>query len=111
MANTSEAHKRILKQSQSMMVSSFNMGELLRNMTQLLTGNHNNSIGQNEALDLSINERNMSRETLDNEFCCSSIHVDEFVDSDEEDIAELDQMLVKLKSIGVKIKGINYMWI
>ena len=61
MVNTSEAHKRILKQSQSI---------------------------------------------LDNGSCLSSIHVDEFVDSDEEDIAELDQMLVKLKSIGVKIKSV-----
>ena len=34
------------------------------------------------------------------------MHVDEFVDSDEEDIAELDQMLLKLKSIGVKIKSV-----
>ena len=106
MANTSEAYKKILKQSQSMIARSFNMGELLRNTTQLLAVNNDDSNGLNEALDLSINERNMSRESLDNEFCCSSIHVDEFVDSDEGDIAELDQMLVKLKSIGVKIKSV-----
>ena len=106
MANSSEANKRILKQSQSMMASSFNMGELLRNTTQLVTGNCNVSNGQNETLGLSINERNVSRESVDSESICSSLHVDEFVDSDEEDIAELDQMLLKLKSIGVKIKSV-----
>ena len=103
MANPIEAHKRTLKQSQSMMASSFNMGELLRNTTQLLC---TNSDGQNAAIDLSMNENNMSRESIDNESCCSSLHVDEFADSDEEDIAELDQMLLKLKSIGVKIKSV-----
>ena len=30
----------------------------------------------------------MSRESVDTESCCSSLHVEEFVDSDEEDIAE-----------------------
>ena len=55
---------------------------------------------------MSINERNMSRESVDTESLCSSLHVDEIVDSDEEDIAELDQMLLKLKSIGVKIKSV-----
>ena len=82
------------------------MGELLRNTTQLVTGNCNVSNGQNETLGLSINERNVSRESVDSESICSSLHVDEFVDSDEEDIAELDQMLLKLKSIGVKIKSV-----
>ena len=106
MGNSSEANKGIFKQSQSMMASSFNMGELLWNTTQLLTGNCNSSNGQNEALDLSINGRNMSRESIDTESLCSSLHVNEFVDSDEEDIAELDQMLLKLKSIGVKIKSV-----
>ena len=101
MANPIEAHKRTLKQSQSMMASSFNMGELLRNTTQSLWTNSN---GQNAAIDLSMNENNMSRESIDNEFC--SLQVDEFADSDEEDIAELDQMLLKLKSIGVKIKSV-----
>ena len=106
MANSSEGNRRILKQSQSMMASSFNMGELLRNTTQLLAGNCDGLNDQNEALDLSVNERNMSRESVDTESLCSSLHVDEIVDSDEEDIAELDQMLLKLKSIGVKIKSV-----
>ena len=106
MANFSEGNRRTFKQSQSMMAGSFNMGELLRNTTQLLTGSCNVSNGQNEALDLSINERNMSRESVDTESNCSSLQVNEFVDSDEEDIAELDQMLLKLKSIGVKIKSV-----
>ena len=48
----------------------------------------------------------MSNESVDTEFLCSSLHVDEFVDSDEEDIAELDQMLLKLKSIGIKIRSV-----
>ena len=39
MANTSETHKRILKQPQSMMASSFNIRELLRKTTHLLVGN------------------------------------------------------------------------
>ena len=106
MANSSEGNRRTFKQSQSMMTNSFNMGELLRDTTSLLTGNCDVSNGQNEALDLSINERNMSRESVDTESLCSSLHVDEIVDSDEEDIAELDQMLLKLKSIGVKIKSV-----
>ena len=106
MANSNEGNKRTFKQSQSMMASSFNMGELLRNTTQLLTGNCNVSNGQNEALDLSINERNRSRESLDTESLCSSLQVDEFVDCDEENIAEIDQMLLRLKSIGVKIKSV-----
>ena len=89
-----------------MMANSFNMGELLRDTTNLLTGNCNVLNGQNEALDLSINERNMSRESVDTESNCSSLQVDKFVDSDEEDIAELDEMLLKLKSIGVKIKSV-----
>ena len=106
MANSSEASRRIFKQSQSMMANSFNMGELLRDTTQLVTGNCNVSDGQNEALDLSVNERNVSRESVGTESICSSLNVDEFADSDEEDIAELDQMLLKLKSIGVKIKSV-----
>ena len=106
MANSSDGNRRTFKQSQSMMANSFNMGELLRDTTNLLTGNCNVSNGQNEALDLSINERNMSRESVDTESLCSSLHVDEIVDSDEEDIAEFDQMLLKLKSIGVKIKSV-----
>ena len=48
----------------------------------------------------------MSRESVDSESCCSSLHADEFINSDEEDIAELDQILLKLKSIGVKIKSV-----
>ena len=43
---------------------------------------------------------------MDNESSCSSLHAEEIVDSDEEDIAELGQMLLKLKSIGVKIKSV-----
>ena len=35
-----------------------------------------------------------------------SLHAEEIADSDEEDIAELDEMLLKLKSIGVKIKSV-----
>ena len=105
MANPSEGN-RTFKQSQSMMANSFNMKELLKDTTNLLTGNCSVSNGQNEALDLSINERNVSRVSVDTESLCSSLHVDKFVDSDEEDIAELDQMLLKLKSIGVKIKSV-----
>ena len=89
-----------------MMASSFNMGELLGNTTKLPTRNCDVSNGQNEALDLSIDERNVSRESVDTESIFSSLNVDELVDSDEEDIAELDQMLLKLKSIGVKIKSV-----
>ena len=87
-----------------MMANSFNMGELLRNTTLLVNGNCNDSNDQNEVLDLSVNERNVSRELVGTKSLCSSLHVDEFVDSDEEDIPELDQMLLKLKSMGVKIK-------
>ena len=43
---------------------------------------------------------------MDNESSCSSLYAEEIVDSDEEDIAELGQMLLKLKSIGVKIKSV-----
>ena len=80
MANSSEGNRRILKHSQSMMASSFNMGELLRNTTQLLAGNCNVSNGQDEALDLSVNERNTSHESIDTESLCSSLRVDEIVD-------------------------------
>ena len=90
MANPNEAHKRILKQSQSMMANSFNMEELLRDPTNLLTGSCTVSNGQNEAIDLSINERNISRESADTGSLCSSLQVEEIVDSDDEDIAELD---------------------
>ena len=96
MANFSEGNRRTFKQSQSMMANSFNMGALLKDTTNLLTGNCSVSNGQNEALDLSINERDVSRESVDTESLCSSLHVDEFVDSDEKDIAEPDQMLLKL---------------
>ena len=106
MASTNEAQKKTLKQSQSMMADSFNMGEFLRNTTQLLAGNYDSLNGQGEALDLSINGNNISYESVDNESSCSSLHAEEIVDSDEEDIAELDQMLSKLKSIGVKIKSV-----
>ena len=43
-----------------MMANSFNMGELLRNTIQLSAGNYNSLNGQGEALDLSINDNNMS---------------------------------------------------
>ena len=89
-----------------MMGSSFNMGELLRNTIQLLAGNCDGLNDQDAAIYLAINERIMSRESVHTESLCSSLHVDEIVDSDEEDIAELDQMLLKLKSIGVKIKSV-----
>ena len=55
MASTNEAQKKTLKQSQSIMANSFNMGELLRSTTQLFAGNYNSLNGQGEALDLSIN--------------------------------------------------------
>ena len=106
MANSSEANRRSLRRSQSMMASSFNMGELLRNNTQLLAGNWDSFNEQNAAVDLSLNEKDMSRESVDTESCCSSLRVDEFVDFDEEDIAELHQMLLKLKSIGLKIRSV-----
>ena len=106
MANSDNQLQSSLKQSQYMMTNSFNMGELLRNTTQLLAGNYEGSDGQNAALDLSLNENNVTRESVDNESCCSSLHVEEIIDSDEEDIAELDGMLLKLKSIGVKIKSV-----
>ena len=48
----------------------------------------------------------MSRESVDTESLCSSLRVNEFLVSDEEDIAELDQMLLKLKCIGVIIKSL-----
>ena len=48
----------------------------------------------------------MSYESVDNESSCSSLHAKEIVDSDEEVIAELDQMLLKLKFFGVKIKSV-----
>ena len=105
-ANSSEANRRTFKQSQSMMASSFNMGELLRNTTQLLAGNCDGLNDQNATIDLSINETNMSHESVDTESRCSSLKVDEFVDSDEEDIAELDKILLKLMSIGVEIKSV-----
>ena len=107
MANSSERNKRTFKQSQSMMSSSFNMGKLLRNTTQLLAGNCDGSKDQDAAIDLSINEKNTSHESIDTESLCSSLRVDEIVDSNDEDIAELDQMLLKLKSIGVKIESVT----
>ena len=106
MANSSEGNRRTFKQSQSMMASSFNMGELLRNTTQLLARTCDGLNEQNTAIDLSLNEKNMSHESVDTESLCSSLDVDEFVDSDDKDIAELDQILLKLKSIGVQIKSV-----
>ena len=106
MSNSDNQLKKSLKQSQSMMTNSFNMGELLRNTTQLLAGNYEGSDSQNAALDLSLNENNVTRESVDNESCCSSLHLEEITESDEEDIADLDQMLLRLKSIGVKIKSV-----
>ena len=38
--------------------------------------------------------------------CCSSLRAVEIIDSDDEDIADLDEMLLKLKSIVVKIKSV-----
>ena len=64
----------------------------MRNTAQLLAGNYEGSDGQNAALDLSLNENNVTRESVDNESCCSSLHVEEIIDSDEEDIAELDEI-------------------
>ena len=58
-----------------MIANSFDMGELLINTTQLLARNYDISNYQAEALDLSINENNMSRESADNESSCSSLHV------------------------------------
>ena len=50
MANSNETHKKVLKQFQSMIASSFNMRELLRNTTQLLlAGNHDDLNGQDVA--------------------------------------------------------------
>ena len=89
-----------------MMASSLNMGKLLRNTTQLLAGTCDGLNEKNTAIDLYLNEKNMSHESVDTESLCTSLHVDEFVDSDDEDIAELDQILLKLKSIGVKIKSV-----
>ena len=89
-----------------MMASSFNMGEYLRNTTQVSATNHHVSDEQSAALNLSLNEENARYETLDNVSCCSSLRAEEIIDSDEVDIAELDQMLLKLKSIGVKIKSV-----
>ena len=106
MANSNNQLKSSLKQSQSMMTNSFNMGELLRNTTQLLAENYDGSDGQNVALDLLLNENNVTRDSVDNESCCSPLHVEEIIDFDGEDIAELDGMLLKLKSIGVKRKSI-----
>ena len=106
MANSDNQLKSSLKQSQSMMANSFNMDELSRNTTQLLAGNYEGSDSRNVALDLSLNENNVTRESVDNESCCSFLHVEEIIDSDEEDIADLDQIFLKLKSIGVKIKSV-----
>ena len=53
-----------------------------------------------------MNESNLSLESADSESCCSSLHIDEFVDSDEKDIVELNQMLLKLKSIGFRIRSV-----
>ena len=85
MANSDNQLKSSSKQSQSMMTNSFNMGELLRNTTQLLAGNYEGSDGQNAALDLSLNRNNVTRESVDNESCCSSLHFEEITESDEED--------------------------
>ena len=71
MDHSSEGNRRTFKQSQSMMADSSNMRELLKDTTNLLTGNCSLSNGQNEALDLSINERNVSHESLDTESICS----------------------------------------
>ena len=69
MANSDQQLKSSLKQSQSIMASSFNMGGLSRNMSQLLAGNHDGSNDQNAALDLSLNENNTSRKSADDEAC------------------------------------------
>ena len=105
-ANPNEAHKKILKQSQSIMASSFNMGEHLRNTTQLSAINHHAADEQSTALNLTLNEENVTCETLDNASCCSSLRAVEMIDLDEEDTAEIHEMLLKLKSIGVKIKSV-----
>ena len=47
MANLSEAPRKKLKQSQSMLISKFNMGELLRNTAQLLIGSYKGGNDQN----------------------------------------------------------------
>ena len=58
-------------------------------------------------MDLSITENNISREFADNESFSSCLRSDEIIDSDEEGIAELDQMLLNPNSIGVKIKSVE----
>ena len=104
MANQNEAGRKILKQSQSMMASSFRMAEYLRNATQALATDLHVSEEQSAALNLSLNEENATYKALYNVSCCSSLRAVEIIDSDEEDIAEFDEILLKLKSIGVKIK-------
>ena len=54
MVNQNEPVRKILKQSQSMMASSFNMGKHLRNTTQAAVANHHVSDEHSAALDLSI---------------------------------------------------------
>ena len=106
MANQNETVRKILKQSQSMIASNFNKGEHLRNTTQAAAANYHVSVEQSAALDLSINEDNAMYEALDNVSCCSSLRAVEIIDSDEEDIAELNEILLKLKSIGAKMKSV-----
>ena len=61
---------------------------------------------QSAALNLSLNEENVTCETLDNVSCCLSLFTVEIIDSDDNDITKLDKMLLKLKSIGIKIKNV-----
>ena len=61
---------------------------------------------QNMSLNILLNKNNMSSESLDNNPCFSSSHEERLLDSDEEDIAELDQVLLKLDSIEVEIESV-----
>ena len=107
MANSAKQPKISLKKSQSMMTSSFNMGKLLKHTALLLARNYNASKDQNVALDLFLNENNVSRESRDNESCYSTLRAKKIIDCNEKDIAELDQILSKLESIGVKIRNVE----
>ena len=95
MANFDKQPKISSKQFQFIMASRFNMKELLKNTTPLLAGNDDGSNDQNAALDLSLNGNNISRKLGDNESCYSYLGPEEKIDSNEEDIDKLDQMLKK----------------
>ena len=78
--------------------NSFNVSNNLESSIQLLARNTDFIRDTNTALDLSLKENNVSRESINN-YSCSSLNTGE-------DIVHSDHILRKLKSIGVQIQSV-----